>query len=410
MFPAASFLTLLLLALSITGSPVEIRNSPITLSIVGRLHFSNDTVNLLQHDQARAAALIRNPSTRGLARRDIFDLNSHSVVFITAVAIGSPPTTYNLVVDTGSSNTWVGLSTKYVVTETSVNTGQPVSADYPGGAFSGAAYLDTVILGSGISINKQSIGVAQIVSSSNIPTGFDGILGIGPVGLTEGTLTASPTTNIPTVTDNLYKQKGISQNIVSAFFQPSNPQTETQGQLTFGKTDATMYTGSIAYTSITTTSPASSYWGIDGSITYNSKMILSSSAGIFQTATSFILIATDAFARYKSATDATLDEETGLLTISSAQYNSLKNLDFHIGTETYSLTPNAQIWPHSLNSKIGGSSKGIYLVVNAIGTYPEMGLNFIYRLTFLQCFYSVFDTTNSRVGLAKTLFTDATTN
>ncbi|KAG2067516.1 acid protease [Suillus decipiens] len=406
MFPATSILTLLLLTLSITGSPIEIRNSPITLPIAGRLNFSNDTVNLLHYDKARAAAL-RNPSTRGHARRTTPALH-RDVIYTTAVAIGSPPTTYNLLVDTGSSNTWLAASTKYVVTETSVNTHQPVVVVSPPGIFFGNEYLDTVILGSGVTITKQSIGVAN--TSSDFPTGVDGVLGIGPVGLTEGTLPQLSTTTIPTVTDNLYKQGAISQDIVSAFFQPSNPQTETQGHLTFGGTNATMYTGSIAYTPITTTQPASSFWGIDGSITYDSMTILSSTAGIFQTGTSFILIATDALAKYQSATGAVLDEKTGFLTVSSAQYSALKNLDFHIGTETYSLTPNAQIWPRSLNSKISGASDVIYLIVNDIGTHSGIGLDFVCGFTFLQRFYSVFDTANSRIGLAKTSFTNATTN
>ncbi|KAG2360600.1 aspartic peptidase A1 [Suillus spraguei] len=420
MFPAASFLMLLLLALSITGSPVEVRNSPITLSIVGRLHFSNDTVNLLQHDQARAAALTRNSSTRGLAR-SISEKALYSGRFITAVAIGSPPTTYYLIVDTGSSHTWVGASTDYVETTSSVDTRQEFEIVLdPTTSFSGTEYLDTVTLGSGIAVHQQSIGVINSDSedtptdstetgvTANVP--IDGILGIGPVGLTVGTLTQSPTTKIPTVTDNLYKQGAISQDIVSVFIQPSNPQTEVQGQLTFGGTDATMYTGSIAYTPITTTSPASNFWGIDGSITYNSNMILSSSAGFFNSGISFILIATGMYPKYKSATGAALDGKTGLLTISSVKYRALKNLDFHIGAETYSLTPNAQIWPRSLNSNINGASDVIYLIVNDIGTHSGKGTNFICGLAFLQRFYSVFDTANSQVGLAKTLFTDATTN
>ncbi|KAG2357097.1 aspartic peptidase A1 [Suillus spraguei] len=403
---ATSFLTFLLLALSITGSPVEIRNSPITLPIVGRLNFSNDTVNLLHYDKAHAAAL-RNPSKRGHARR-ITPAFNRDVTYITAVAIGSPPTTYNMIVDTGSSNTWLAASTKYVVTETSVNTHQHVEVVSPSGIFSGTEYLDTVILGSGITVTEQSIGVA--ITSTDFPTGVDGVLGIGPVGLTEGTLPQLSTMTIPTVTDNLYKQGAVSQDIVSAFFQPSNPQTETQGQLTFGGTDATMYTGDIAYTPITTANPASTYWGIDGSITYVSMTILSSTAGIFQTGTSFILIATDALTKYQSATGAALDKKTGFLTVSSAQYSVLKNLNFHIGTETYSLTPNAQIWPRSLNSKISGASNVIYLIVNDIGTHSGMGLDFVCGLIFLQRFYSVFDTANSRIGLAKTSFTNATTN
>ncbi|KAK2465529.1 hypothetical protein APHAL10511_002421 [Amanita phalloides] len=63
-----------------------------------------------------------------------------------------------------------------------------------------------------------------------------------------------------------------------------------------------------------------------------------------------------------------------------------------------------------LDSAIGGSPSSIYLVVADIGSPSGSGLDFIDGYTFLERFYSVFDTTNSRVGLATTPFTTATTN
>jgi hypothetical protein len=56
---------------------------------------------------------------------------------------------------------------------------------------------DTVTLGSA-SIKAQSIGVA---TESQGFGGVDGILGIGPVDLTVGTLSPGTTKSIPTVTD-----------------------------------------------------------------------------------------------------------------------------------------------------------------------------------------------------------------
>ncbi|KAG0695389.1 aspartic peptidase domain-containing protein, partial [Suillus ampliporus] len=312
-----------------------------------------------------------------------------------------------LIVDTGSSNTWVGASTAYVETSTSVNTGEPVAVSYGSGSFSGTEYTDTVTLGSGLTITAQSIGVA---STSTGFAGVDGIIGIGPLDLTEGTLTNEPGTTIPTVTQNLYTQGEISQIVVSVSFEPTTSTPDTNGELTFGGTDATKYTGAIAYTPLTTTYPASSYWGIDESITYGSTTILSETAGIVDTGTTLILIASDAFANYQSATGATLDQITGLLAVTLTQYDALQNLNFNVGGNTYALTPNGQIWPRALNTYLGGSSGYIYLVVNDIGTPSGEGLDFINGQTFLERFYSVFDTTNARVGFATTSYTDATTN
>ena len=118
----------------------------------------------------------------------------------------------------------------------------------------------------------------------------------------------------------------------------------------------------------------------------------------------------DAFNRYKSATKAVLDDTTGLLMITSTQFKSLQSLFFIAGGRSFELTANAQIWPRALNSLIGGNSSAIYLIVNDIGFPSGEGLDFINGYTFLERFYSVFDTTNKRVGFATTSFTTATTN
>ncbi|KAG2368809.1 aspartic peptidase domain-containing protein [Suillus spraguei] len=407
MFPAASLLTTLLLALSIVASPVEIRSSPITLPIARKLNTSGGTINILQHDQSRAAAL-KNVGSDTLSRRTAsITVTNDAVSYIAAVGVGSPATTYYLIVDTGSSNTWVGADTKYVVTSTSVDTGDAVEVTYGSGSFSGTEYLDTVTLGTGLTITKQSIGVAATSTGFD---GVDGIVGIGPLILTEGTLTDYPDTTIPTVTENLYTEGTIAEIVVGVSFEPTTTDSDANGELTFGGTDDTKYTGDLTYTPLTTTEPASYYWGINESITYGTTTILAETAGIVDTGTTLILIATNAYSKYITATGATEDETTGLLRITTAKYDDLEDLNFNVGSETYALTPNGQIWPRSLNTYIGGVTDDIYLVVNSIGTPSGEGLDFINGYTFLERFYAVFDTTHSQVGFATTAYTDATTN
>ena len=52
--------------------------------------------------------------------------------------------------------------------------------------------------------------------------------------------------------------------------------------------------------------------------------------------------------------------------------------------EDFELTPDAQIWPRSLNSDIGGSSSKYYLVVADIGTNSGEGMDFINGYAFLE--------------------------
>ncbi|KAK7063997.1 aspartic proteinase [Favolaschia claudopus] len=399
-----TLLPTILLALQVAAGPVLVEDNIISLPISRRFNFTG-SANVVQKDLERIKQ-VKAAGKKG-ARAVISEPVDNQVVsYIASVGVGSPATTYSLIVDTGSSNTWVGANKKYVATSTSTKTSSSVSVSYGSGSFSGTEYTDTVTLAAGLVIPKQSIGVA---SRSSGFSGVDGILGIGPVGLTQGTLSNSAAT-VPTVTDNLFSQGTITNNVIGISFEPTTSEDDNNGSIAFGGTDSSKFTGSIGYTSVTSTSPAREYWGINQSVTYGSTSILSSTAGIVDTGTTLIYLATNAFTKYKSATGAVADSATGLLRITSAQFSSLQNLNFVIGGVTYALTPNAQIWPRSLNTAIGGSASSIYLVVADFGSNSGQGLDFINGYAFLERFYSVYDTANKRVGFATTPFTTATTN
>ncbi|KAJ7170197.1 aspartic peptidase A1 [Mycena filopes] len=404
---ALTLLPAILLALRVAAGPVLVEDSFISLPISRRFNLTGATT-IHQADLAHVASIKAGgaKNKRAVVSEPV---DNQVVSYIASVGVGSPATTYDLIVDTGSSNTWVGATQKYVVTSTSTKSTQAVSVSYGSGSFSGTEYTDQVTLAPGLVIAKQSIGVA---SKSSGFTGVDGILGIGPVDLTEGTLTKSTSTLIPTVTDNLFSQGTISKNLIGISFEPATTSDDANGSIAFGGTDSTKFTGSVAFTPLTTTSPATDYWGINQSITYGTSgtSILASTAGIVDTGTTLVLIATNAFTKYKSATGGVADSNTGLLKLTAAQFAKLQNLNFVISGVTYALTPNAQIFPRSLNTQIGGTASGIYLIVADLGSNSGEGLDFINGYAFLERFYSVFDTTNKQVGFATTPFTTATTN
>ena len=117
------------------------------------------------------------------------------------------------------------------------------------------------------------------------------------------------TSTIPTVTDNLFANGLITANEIGVSFEPTTQQSVVNGELTWGTfflfcffffmwwwkcypggTDSTKFTGSISFTPITTTSPASGLWGINQSIRYGtSATILSSTAGIVDTGEFWVL-------------------------------------------------------------------------------------------------------------------------
>ncbi|KAK0489835.1 aspartic peptidase domain-containing protein, partial [Armillaria luteobubalina] len=318
--------------------------------------------------------------------------------------------------------------------------------------FSGKEYTDQVNITSSLIVKSTYISVA--FSSSGF-SGFDGILGVsdGSSNFASGTLSSATTIPIPTVTDNLYSQRSITNDQIGIYFAPTTLDELVNGELSWdtylrccstlflsrtncnpvlGGTDSSEITGSIGYayvphlsdgifglgmltihtTPITSTYPASAYWGIGESITYGtSTSILSSIAGIVDTIIRRNYPGLHLFqCKYKSATAATLDSTTGLLRITSAQYAKLSSLFFNINGVSCELTPEAQIWPRSLYAEIGCSSSAIYLIDDDIGTNSGEGLHFINGYTFLEWFYTVFNTANSRIGFAKASQTPATMN
>jgi len=413
----ARFSTLLAAFVSVSvvfASPiVEIRENPITIPIAVRIN-ATGSKNFVESQRARAKQLFSIGRQRAAARKAGENIKravistavtNEVVSYIASVGVGSPATQYNLIVDTGSSNTWVGSGRAYVRTGTSMSTGDRVGVTYGSGSFSGTEFIDQVTLGSGLVIPRQSIGVA---STSSGFQGVDGILGIGPVDLTQGTV--SGVGNVPTVTDNLFSQGTITSNEVGISFEPSSSTSSRNGELTFGGTDASRISGGITFTSITGTSPANEFWGINESINYGGTSIQGTTAGIVDTGTTLVLLATGAFSAYQRATGGVADGATGLLRITTAQFNALQNLNFVVGGTTFALTPNAQIFPRALNTQIGGSASSIYLIVASLGTPAGEGFDFVNGYAFLERFYSVYDTANRRVGFANTPFTTATTN
>ncbi|KAG2357881.1 aspartic peptidase domain-containing protein, partial [Suillus spraguei] len=384
MFSVASLLALL--ALSVTGSPVEVRNSPITLPMTRRPAFSNVT-DLLRRDEALVAALTEH-STHD--RRAIVPLTNFYWGYTVLLGIGNPTTT-SLAVDSLCGITWVGARTPYV-SSTGINTGAPVRVNYGYGSFEGPQLV----------IQEMAFGVAS--ASQGFP--YDGVLGIGPRVLTRG---------IPSVTDYLLNQRYIDQYVVGIFFQPAGAGAvqDGDGEISFGAANRGRCSDSIRYTDITTNFRSSQYWGIDQRITYGNMDILENTAGVVNCGCTFVYIASDAFERYETVTGGIPNAATGLLQISLVQYHALRNLNFHIGGRAYPLIPNAQIWPRSLNSRINGGSGGddIFLIVKGLEAPTGSGLDFINGYVFLQRYYTVFDSsTISRVGFAHTPFTRRESN
>ncbi|KAG2364869.1 aspartic peptidase A1 [Suillus spraguei] len=394
MFSVLSLLALLVS--SITGLPVEVHNSLITLPMTRRLTFSNVT-DILRHDEARMAAFTRENRKFGPPGVDV-PLSNLGMAYTVAVNVGNSPTTYHLMVDSSSSITWVGTGNPYL-SSTGVNTGEPVAINY----LQGTIFNDSLTFSDELSITEMPIAVASTWGSR-----VDGVLGIGPQMSSLGALQNqnSRENTIPPVTEYLFNQNAIHRRVVSIFFQPVAEGVVNYGQLTFGGTDP-KYINRLKYTAVTPSS--SRYWSIEQGITYGDIELIPNTAGVVDCGCTFLYIASDAYERYRIATGGIVNAN-GLLQITTKQYKALYILKFYIGREIYQFNANAQIWPRSLNHIVSGKADDIFLVVKSLDTPIGVGYAFVNGYVFLQRFYTVFDSGRSRIGFAQTEFTTAFTN
>ena len=253
-----------------------------------------------------------------------------------------------------ASNTWCGAQNSCEQTSTGRDTGNSVQVSYGSGSFSGEEYTDKVSF-AGLTVSKQSIGAA---SQSSGFDGVDGIVGFGPVDLTQGTV--DNTNTVPTFMDNLYNQGSISSEVLGVYFKPESgsDNDDNNGELTLGGTDSSKYSGSITYFPTLTSGAASAYWGISiASFSYGGSTLASNAQGIVDTGTTLIYIPSSAYNNFLSASGGKTDSSSGM-----ASYTTKPTGNFAIkfGSTTYTLTPSQYLVPTSQYSNFGLSSGKYY--------------------------------------------------
>ncbi|KFY94364.1 hypothetical protein V500_03310 [Pseudogymnoascus sp. VKM F-4518 (FW-2643)] len=242
------------------------------------------------------------------------------------VEIGSPGRQYKLLFDPGSSNTWVGAQKKYEETSTSTKTGDAVAVAYGSGQLSGEEYMDSLTL-MGVSIN-QSIGAAT--SSKGFDT-VDGILGLGPTSLTNGTLIPNSNEEIPTIIDNLVNQGHVEGSII----------TINNQSIIFGAPPASA--DGATYVPITRTAPASNFWGVDASFAYGAKTVSPPTSGIVDHGSTLTLLTSSSFSNFLTETGAKADLTTGLPMLASCA--GLDPIILSLGQENITIPVEQYRWP-----------------------------------------------------------------
>lgn len=408
------FALLSVAAVAVSAAPLETQVKTVALPLKAH-HNVTSIKNIVNKGALRIDAINGVQSANAARAADVSSgsVTNEDVSYIAPVVIGS--TTYDLIVDTGcksygyntsdnariflgtilkrftASNTWCGAQSACERSSTGTSTGGSVSVTYGSGSFSGTEYTDRVSFG-GLTVTGQSIGSA---SRSTGFSGVDGIIGFGPVDLTQGTVSNANT--VPTFTDNLLSQGLISTEVLGVSFQPitGSATADTNGELTLGGVDTTKYTGTLTYYPKLASGTASPYWGISiASFTYGSTTLASSATGIVDTGTTLIYIPSAAYSAFLTASGGRTDTSTGLAIYTTKPTG---NFGIKFGTITYTLTPDQYLIPTAQYANFGLTTGRFYAWITNGGT---SGVNTIIGQKFLENYYSVFDTTNSRIGFA----------
>ncbi|KAI5460219.1 aspartic peptidase domain-containing protein [Mariannaea sp. PMI_226] len=337
--------------------------------------------------------------------------------WLTPVQIGSPPKTFQLDFDTGSSDLWVyspqaaaaGGQNQYVASESSTSKlldNASFEIHYgDGSAAAGHVVTDTVSIG-GLAVKAQAVEVAdQVTQSFAQQQNLDGLLGLGFSSIN----TVQPQQQ-STFFDNANSEQGVT--LFTADLQQDAP-----GTYNFGFIDQAAFTGDIAYTDVDSSSGlwnfTSSGFAVGNS---NSKLSDTPITGIADTGTSLLLLPGAVNqAYYSQVKGAQLDETAGGFVFPCD--SQLPDFSFGIGNAAITI-PGAfmNFAPLQGTSSSSGLSKrhrkfkgakhpsGLLqqsgaMCFGGMQSSDSAGIN-IFGDVALKAAFVVFDGANSRIGFA----------
>jgi saccharopepsin len=337
----------------------------------------------------RADVMFKEQSFKGDGLHPVPVSNFMNAQYFSDITIGSPPQSFKVVLDTGSSNLWVPsqscgsiacyLHSKYDSSESSTykKNGSDFEIHYGSGSLTGFVSNDVMQIGD-LKIKGQDFAEATNEPGLAFAFGrFDGILGLGYD-------TISVNHMVPPFYQ-MVNQKLLDEPVFAFYLADA----EGESEAVFGGVDKDHYTGKLEYIPLR----RKAYWEVDlDAIAYGDEVAeMENTGAILDTGTSLNVLPS-ALAELLNKEMGAKKGYTGQYTVDCAKRDSLPDITFTLAGSNYSLPASDYIL------EVSGS---------CISTFQGMdfpaptGPLVILGDAFLRRYYSVYDLGRNAVGLAR---------
>jgi len=314
--------------------------------------------------------------------------NYMNAQYFSEITIGSPPQTFKVILDTGSSNLWVPssecssiacyLHNKYdhEASSTWKKNGSTFEIRYGSGEVSGYVSKDTITIGDLVLKDQLFAEVTNEPGLAFAFGRFDGILGLGYDTISVNKIE-------PPFFDMV--REGLLDEPVFSFYLGD---TTSESEVVFGGKDDSHYTGKI--TNIPLRRKA--YWEVTlDSITFGGDTAEMDMGAILDTGTSLIAMPST-IAELLNKQIGAKRSFTGQYTIECDKRDGLPDLTFNLAGSNFT------IGPYDYILEAGGSCLSSFTGMDI----PEpAGPLVILGDSFLRRYYSIYDLGKGSVGLAK---------
>ncbi|KAL4906306.1 hypothetical protein BDW74DRAFT_151687 [Aspergillus multicolor] len=327
-----------------------------------------------------------------LGSHDVLVDNFMNAQYFSEITLGTPPQSFKVVLDTGSSNLWVPssecgsiacyLHQKFDSSSSSTykKNGTEFAIRYGSGSLSGFVSKDNLQIGD-LKVKGQDFAEATSEPGLAFAFGrFDGILGLG-----------FDTISVNKIVPPFYNMinQGLLDEPVFAFYLGDANKEGDSSVATFGGIDKDHYEGELIKIPLR----RKAYWEVDlDAIALGNEVAeLENTGVILDTGTSLIALPSNLAEMINSEIGAKKGF-TGQYSIDCAKRDSLPDLTFTLAGHNFT------IGPHGYTLEVQGSCISAFMGMD----FPEpVGPLAILGDAFLRKWYSVYDLGNGAVGLAK---------